>query len=338
MLEIDCSYGEGGGQIVRSALSLSVVTGTNIKLINIRSNRPNPGLAPQHITAVRSIAKLCNGKYSDLRKGEKELEFRPSGVKPGRFNFNIGTAGSITLVLQTLLIPTVFNNSKGDFKITIIGGTDVNWSPTFDYFNHVFLEHLMKVGFTIEAHLLRRGYYPKGGGEVVLKIKPNKNYSSLDLVSRGKFLKIVSIITSSHLPDHVPMRMKKSAARLLDNYSHVEIETFPDQPSYSPGTSILLYSKFENTVLGASNLGAKGVPAERVGAEVVEMLNVELENRGTVDINAADQLVPYLALIGGSITVRKISEHTKTNIWLVEQFFDKKFRVEDQKGFFKISF
>jgi RNA 3'-terminal phosphate cyclase (ATP) len=259
-------------------------------------------------------------------------------VKPGRFNFDIGTAGSITLVLQTVLIPAVFSKSKDDFEFTIIGGTDVNWSPTFDYFNHVFLEHLRKVGFPIEAQLVRRGYYPKGGGEVILKIKPNENYLSLDLVSRSKFLKIFGIINSSLLPDHVPMRMKKSAARLLDNYSHVEIETFPNQPSYSPGTSILLYSKFENTVLGASNLGAKGVPAERVGVEAAERLLLELENVGAVDINAADQLVPYLALIGGSITVRKISEHTKTNIWLVEQFFDKKFRVEDQKGFFKISF
>jgi RNA 3'-phosphate cyclase len=229
MLEIDCSYGEGGGQIVRSALSLSVVTGTDIKLINIRSNRPNPGLAPQHITAVRSIAKLCNGKYSDLRKGEKELEFRPSGLRPGKFKFNIGTAGSITLVLQTLLIPTVFNNSKGDFEITIIGGTDVNWSPTFDYFDHVFLEHLREVGIPIKTHLLRRGYYPKGGGEVVLKIKADQNYTGLDLVSRGELLNTFGIINSSLLPDHISLRMKNNVIRLLGNSSHVEIETFPNQ-------------------------------------------------------------------------------------------------------------
>jgi RNA 3'-phosphate cyclase len=345
MLEIDCSYGEGGGQLVRSAISLSAFTGIPIILTNIRSNRPNPGLARQHITAVQAVGKLCNANISEIRVGTDKLEFRPGNLKSGKFSFDIGTAGSITLVLQACLIPVILGDIQSYLELNLRGGTDVNWSPQFDYFRSVFIETLKLTGIYVQADILRRGYYPKGGGEVRVKIKknganvqaPENRFKKLSLTTRGNLLGIKGVIHSRKLPSHVSLRILSSAKQRLEKYSNVNIEIDSNGQSYSPGTGIVLAAEYEHSILGASALGALGVPAEQVGENAAEGLITELDGLGTVDVYLADQLVPYLAILGGELKVRELSSHTKTNIWLTEQFIKNPFQVKEQKGGFMVS-
>ncbi len=337
MLEIDCSYGEGGGQLIRTALALSAVLGKEIKLTKMRQNRANPGMAAQHITAVKAVGKLCNADYPDLKVGLQTLEFSPGLVKGGEFTFDIGTAGSITLVLQACMLPALFYGSKDVFKFKVRGGTDVNWSPTFDYFESVFIKNLETFGANVEINLIRRGYYPKGGGEVWVKIDSEAGYQKLDFTERGKLIKIYGIINNSRLPTNIPERIKRSVQNKLDDYSPIELSIDHHQDSYSPGCGVVLFANFEHSVLGASKLCKKGLPAEKVGECAVDNLLAELRSDAGVDIYAADQLIPYLALLGGTISTRKITEHTRTNIWLVEQFFNKKFKIIESSNMNKIS-
>ncbi len=338
MLDINCSYGEGGGQLVRSAVALSAVTGIPIKLTGIRANRPKPGLASQHITAIKAVAKLCNGNHSELQLGTTTLKFESGKVMSGKFEFDIGTAGSITLVLQACLLPALFGELKGELAIKVRGGTDVRWSPPFDYFSCVFLKHLRLLGIKAEAKLINRGYYPEGGGEGGLKITAGGNYKKLDITTRGKIIDISGIIHSRKLPSHVSRRMLEAAKSKLKNYSPINLQLDEGLQSKSTGTGLVLLANYKRSVLGASALGSKGIPAERVGSDAAEALITELEGSGAVDIYAADQLVPILALMGGELTVRSLSSHTKTNLWLTEQFLNKKFCVEEQKKSVKISY
>jgi len=338
MLVIDGSYGEGGGQIVRSSLALAALTQTEFKLINIRSGRSKPGLAPQHITAVKSIGKLCDGSYSGLQLGTKTLEFFPSKLQCGKFQFDIGTAGSITLVLQACLLPAIFYKSDGEFEIIVRGGTDVNWSPPIDYFRYVFLKHLKRLGVKIEVELIERGYYPKGGGEVKIRVIHSEDLKKLDLTDRGNLKAITGIINSRRLPSHIPHRILKAINEKLKGFNHPELQLDEASGGSSPGTGVVLLANYNRTVLGASALGAIGLTAERVGATAAEALITELRAGAAVDIYSADQLIPYLAMLGGELTVRQISSHAKTNIWLVEKFFKNKFRVIEQNNNFKISY
>lgn len=346
MLEIDCSHGEGGGQLVRSAIAFSAVLGVPIKLIKIRAGRSKPGLANQHITAIKSVGKLCNGTYDELRIGTSSLEFIPGELQGGSFNFDIGTAGSISLALQACILPAMFCKSEDTIEIRISGGTDVNWSPPIDYMKLVFLKHLQRLGADIELKLITRGYYPKGGGKVILTVRPKQNYNELNFSSRGKLKKISCIVHSRLLPSHIPERISQAAIEEIKNISQPNIRFDTTEKEHglgiqksprSPGTGIVLTADFENTVLGASALGAKGITAERVGASAASGLINELNGNGTVDLYAADQLIPFLAILGGEFTVREISMHTKTNIWLTEQFINKKIKVEDKEKYYKIS-
>ncbi|WP_455392879.1 RNA 3'-terminal phosphate cyclase [[Eubacterium] cellulosolvens] len=346
MQKIDGAYGEGGGQIIRSAISFSALTGIPVKLTNIRANRRNPGLAHQHITSVKAVAELSNAEYTSLRLGNSTLEFTPGRAKGGKFFFDIGTAGSITLVLQACLPVVLFSDEVEDVEIRIRGGTDVNWSPPFDYFKFVFLKNLERLGIKTQLILISRGYYPKGGGEAVLKIdlpgqNIDSNYRKLSFADRGKFIGITGIIHNRSLPSHIPHRIQQAAVKHLKEYPEIKI-SMDDQasglsPSQSPGTGIALAAEFERSTLGSSALGAKGLPAEKVGTDAASALKTELAGTGAVDIYAADQLIPYLAILGGELTVRELSLHTKTNIWLAEQFFDKKLQVEEHDEFYKIS-
>ncbi len=338
MLEIDGSYGEGGGQIIRSAIAHSAITGTPCKIINIRANRPNPGLAFQHITAIKAISKICNGIHSELTLGTRTFEFHPGKIKPGKFNFDIGTAGSITLVLQCCLLPAIFGEYEGEIKIKIQGGTDVNWSPQFDYFRLIFLKHLEKIGIKTDVKLIKRGYYPKGGGEVEIKVSPINKKNKMIFADRGKLNEISGVVHSRNLPSHVSKRILRAAKEKVEGYSPISIDTDDVNHSLSPGTGIVLCAEFECTTLGGSALGAKGIPAEQIGSEAADELINEINSGGAVDIYAADQLVPYLASLGGELSVQTLSQHTKTNIWLMERFIEKKFKINEQESLTKISF
>ena len=177
MLEIDGSYGEGGGQILRNAVALSVLTNKPIKILNIRANRPNPGIKAQHYVALKSIVEITNAEAKGLKIGSSQISFKPNKINGGIYKFDIGTAGSITLVFQACIL--ALTKCTENITIRLTGGTDVRWSPTWDYFQNVYLPLIKKMGITVQSKLILRGYYPKGGGEALITMKPTKKINPL---------------------------------------------------------------------------------------------------------------------------------------------------------------
>lgn len=334
MLIIDGSYGEGGGQILRTAVALSALTGKEIEIENIRAKRQKPGLQPQHLTAVESVRQICSGSVEGLEKGSQRILFKPGRIEGGKFEFDIGTAGSVPLVLQSVMLPAIFADASVDVKIK--GGTDTKMAPPIDYLKNIFLPIISGMGAKICIELLRRGYYPKGGGEVVAGINPCKYLSPL-LIKKRKISGIKGVVFASRLPEHVPQRISSSAEkRLKDAGFHTDIK-IEVSDAYSPGTGITIWTY--DTILGASALGEIGVPSEKVGAAAAETIISEIDSGATVDVHALDQIIPYMALASGrsSAQVREISMHAKTNMWLVERFLDVKFDVEKYGNLWKVS-
>jgi RNA 3'-terminal phosphate cyclase (ATP) len=329
MLEIDGSYGEGGGQLVRTAVALSAVTRKEIKITNIRKNRQNPGLKQQHLKALETAARICNANVSGLLPGSTELTFVPVEIKGGQYNIDIGTAGSISLLLQCLMPALPFAKEK--VELTIRGGTDVAWAPTVDYLQQVTFKALKQLGYAGDVTLKEHGYYPKGGGKVLASFEPCKLRGFTFLKEEEE---IKGISHASNLPAHVPARQAEAARmELLEvgYLSEIEIESFN---AFSTGSGITLWAGYK----GGSALGEKGLPAEKVGRHAAQEIIQELRTYASVDMHLADQLIPYMALAGNSsFTVRELSLHTATNIWVTEQFLDVKFKIEEKKGFFEVS-
>jgi RNA 3'-terminal phosphate cyclase (ATP) len=329
MLEIDGSYGEGGGQLVRTAVALSAVTGTEIRVTNIRKNRPNPGLKQQHLKALETAARICEARVSGLFPGSTELSFAPVEIKGGKYEIDIGTAGSITLLLQCIMPALPF--AKEEVELTVKGGTDVAWSPTIHYLQHVTFRALKRLGYSGSVILKEHGYYPKGGGEVSTFFKPCR-------LQGFHFLKeeeeIKGFSHASNLPTHVPLRQAKAASeRLMETgyLSQIEVQSFE---AFSTGSGITLWTGY----IGGSALGERGLPAEKVGKRAADEIVPELIAGASVDTHLADQLIPYMALAGNSsYTVRELSLHAATNIWITEQFLDVKFRIEEKEGLFEVS-
>jgi RNA 3'-terminal phosphate cyclase (ATP) len=326
MIEIDGSYGEGGGQLVRTAVALSIVTGKEISVKNIRKNRPNPGLKQQHLKALETAANVSEARVSGLFPGSTELAFAPMEIKGGKYNINIGTAGSISLLLQCLMPALPFANKKIELEIT--GGTDVAWAPTIDYLKYVTFRALREMGYAGDIILKDYGYYPKGGGRVVATFEPCK-LKGFQFTRREEEIKGIS--HASNLPTHVPLRQAEAAKiRLLEAGYSSQIES-KSSDAFSTGSGITMWTGY----LGGNALGKKGLPAEKVGRYVAEEIIMELKGKGSVDKFLADQLIPYMALAGNSsYTVEELSLHTLTNIWITEQFLDVKFKIEENNGLF----
>ena len=259
LIEIDGSYGEGGGQIVRTAVALSAVTGKPVRIKKIRQGRPKPGLAPQHAQAISSLARLCGAKMTGVEPGSPEISFDPGEIRGGHYQIDIGTAGSITLLMQCLM-PATFK-ADGPVSLEIRGGTDVRWSPTIDYFKNVFLPALTCFKAGVRLEIRQRGYYPKGQGSVVLNVEPSDLQSALLTGSGSATHRVEGISHCSNLPGHVARRQAESALQALkdtgiDAEVSQEILALP-----STGSGITLWSGFK----GASALGERGLPAEKVG-------------------------------------------------------------------------
>ncbi|USS41622.1 RNA 3'-terminal phosphate cyclase [Thermococcus aggregans] len=337
MKVIDGSYGEGGGQILRTSLALSVITGEPIKIINIRAKRPKPGLRPQHLYGVLALKELSNAEVRGASEGSTELEFYPKGIQAKHVKVPIKTAGSITLVLQALLPAMVFGDREVTFEIT--GGTDVPWSPPVDHLKHITLYALEKMGIKAEIQIKRRGHYPRGGGLVVGKVYPWEEKKSLIAT---KFERIYSFEGISHavrLPSHVSIRQAKAAKETLEKaYPSVPVKIKEEyyepgkDPHLGPGSGIVVWANTDVLRLGGDALGEKGKPAEVVGKEAAEELIEQLKPKHAVDMFLGDQLIPFLAFAGGEIWVSKITKHLVTNVWVVEQFFGKIFEVEGEIG------
>ncbi len=325
-IEIDGSFGEGGGQILRTALSLSCLTGSNLKLFNIRKGRKKPGLMPQHITCVLAVSEISNAQVFGKEIGSTELTFAPKEIRPGNCFFDIKTAGSSSLVLQTLLPPLIFADKSS--HIIIKGGTHVPFSPPFHYISEIFFPMLNRIGVQTESSVDKYGFYPKGGGEVHFKIFPVEKIKRLSLISRGKLLSLQGYSGVSKLPISIAGRQRDSVLRELSPlYADVQIL---DVPSSGEGTFVFLKSEYQNALAGFSSLGKRGKPAEDVGKEVAERFINFYKTSACLEPHLADQIVIYLSFAqeNSSFTTSRITQHLMTNLWVIEQFLNIRYEIK----------
>jgi RNA 3'-terminal phosphate cyclase (ATP) len=335
MVRIDGSEGEGGGQILRTAVSLSVITGTPVEVVNIRAKRPNPGLRPQHLTAIKVIADLFHANIENLKVGSDWIRFFPSDrFEGGSLKVDVGTAGSIPMILMAV-VPAV-SLSNNNLEIEITGGTDVKASPTIDYVRYVVGDAYRSIGIKFSCDVIRRGYYPKGGGIVKTVIEPCKEPGTLDLlVLREVAPRITSVCCQ--LPRHVAERQVSSALLSLEkkgircsNYS-ASIET-----SVSPGSSILVYSASDfGPHIGGDSIGELGKRAETVGSEAADRFLESALAQVPVDPFLADMLVLPLALAKGRSKYRiaRVTEHLRTNLRVASQMVagDCRYEIKRQQ-------
>jgi RNA 3'-terminal phosphate cyclase (ATP) len=333
-IEIDGSYGEGGGQILRTALALSAILKKPCTLHHIRSKRKNPGLQTQHLEGVEALARITEAETEGVEFGSQKIIFHPKRILPGDYHFEVRTAGSVTLLLQAVFLPLCL--APGTSNVTLVGGTHVPWSPPFHYFSQVLLPAVESMGVSVKAAIEKWGFYPRGGGRIKLKINPVRELKPISLVDRGSLKKVSGLSAISNLPRHVAERQKGQAFNRIQKELKIdpEIAILSDAPSLGPGSFLFLSAEYERTIGGFSSLGARGKPAEKVADEAVDSLRDYVASEGCIDPHLADQLVPFMALARGnsSFTTTRMTEHLLTNLWVIEQFLKVKILRSGERG------
>jgi RNA 3'-terminal phosphate cyclase (ATP) len=335
-LQIDGNYGEGGGQILRTTLSLSCLLKKPVEITNIRKGRKIPGLQPQHLTSVNACKSISEAEVEGNKLQSLTLKFSPQKIKGGDFTFNVAeekrSAGSTSLILQALFLP--LSLSEQSSHITLLGGTHVPWSPPFDYLKEIFLPMVRKIGCQMELQIRKWGWYPKGGGEVHCVIHPVEKLASLNLTERGRLLNLTGISVVSNLPTPIAERQKNQALKILKEKDFSPEIKIVQAPSIGQGTFFFLKAEFENSVAGFGALGEIGKRAEKIAEEACQEFLEFIVTKAAVDPHLSDQLIPYLALAEGqsSFTVSRISQHLLTNVWVVQQFLPTKITVEGDEG------
>ena len=332
MLEIDGRQKSGSGTILRLSIAFAAIKQEPLHIYNIRHKRRQPGLRPQHLESVITAAKLCNAEVEGTKLGSRELWFKPNDIISGEVKAEIGTAGSISMLLLTVL--PICAHAKGDVSVHIVnGGTDVRFAPTINYMKYVLLPVLEQMGLRASLTVKKFGYYPKGMGEVTLKVKPVHKLTPLRIEEFGEIQEIKGVSVCTFLEkQRVAERQAEAAMTTLRNYGYDPKIRFVNDRSntFQRGSSMVIWAKTsKGAILGGDAIGKLRKSSEAVGKEAVENLLKETEAKATVDVHLADMLVPYIALANGTSTylTRKITDHIDTNIWLTEKILGTKIQV-----------
>ncbi len=323
IIEIDGSFGEGGGQILRTSLSLSIITGKPFEIINIRAKREKPGLRPQHLASVNSAARISSAYVEGGEPRSLRLRFIPKNVKSGGYEFDIGTAGAVSLVFQTIFFPLALKG-KSSSIVSIRGGTHVRLSPSIEFLEKEWLLFMKRMGFRGDMKLKRAGFYPKGGGELISSIEPIESISPLVIKERGNLLKVFGISGVAGLSKGVAERGKERVLQILRGNNIPGVVEIRELPSYGRGAIVFLNTVFENTTVSYGTLGEIGKRMEVVAEEACQKLIDFLKSNATVDENMGDQLILPLSLATGKsfFKVPKITSHLKTNSEVVKRFLN----------------
>ena len=327
MLAIDGAHGEGGGQLLRTAVALAAITGRPIAIENIRARRPRPGLAAQHQTAIAAVAALCDAQVTGLGLRSRTLTFTPRRLRAGSHRFDIGTAGSVTLVLHALLPALVACGEPA--SVTLRGGTDVRAAPPLDYFARVTLPLLARIGIEAELVVHRRGYFPRGGGEVVLSVS-GAQLRPWDAPDSGALRGIGGLAHVAGIDPTIAERMRDAflaaLPATLQRAARMDVAALAADAAAGAGGAIVAWAETEHALLGAGRVAQRGVRAETLGTAVASELTSDLGAAASVDVHAGDQLLVYLALAGGgSFRTREVTSHARTAMWLIEQFLPLRF-------------
>lgn len=338
---IDGSHGEGGGQVLRTALTLSVLTGQSTRIEHIRAGRKKSGLRPQHLTAVRAAAAICDAELAGDALDSQTILFAPGKpAQAGAYTFDVrdaskgGSAGSVGLVLQTILLPLSLTGDAS--HITLRGGTHVPWAPSAFYLAHTFLPTLKRMGIETELDVSAWGFYPAGGGEIRVTIQGREGpLNPLRMIERGELTRIWGQAVATNLPAHIPQRMANRAQNVLAETGLAAQIKARRLGGAGPGTGIFTCAEYaavetgEPIVAGFTAYGRKGLPAERVAETVCEALLTHHHTAAPVDPHLADQLILPMALAGSAagapstIYTSRVSEHLLTNIWVIQQFMER---------------
>lgn len=323
-VHIDGSFGEGGGQVLRTSLTLAAITGRRLVIDNIRASRPNPGLAKQHLACVEAVCEICKGKCSGAGLCSTKLDFTPGNIMTGNFSFDIGSAGSASLVIQTVL-PVLFCAGSPS-TVTVTGGTHNSWAPPFDFLKESFVPAIGNIGFKVDCRLLRYGFFPAGGGKIIFEVQPKRSEKPIDLCGPMCKQNISAKIYTAKLPIHIFQKQRKL---LLDSGLNIEtIEHIDVTDSDSAGNCAVIRLVGGGRTTVFTGFGARGKPSEKVIAEVVQETRDFLESGAAVDHYLADQLLIYMAIQKtGRFITNELSNHLTTNIEVIKKFLSVNFAV-----------
>jgi RNA 3'-terminal phosphate cyclase (ATP) len=330
MITIDGSEGEGGGQVLRNACALSLVTGQPFRITNIRGRREKPGLMRQHLTAIEAACALGGADCEGLAIGASEILFRPGSVVAGDYRFAVGTAGSTSLVLQTILMPLL--RADGPSRLVLDGGTHNMMAPPFDFLERAFLPIVNRMGPRVEARLIRHGFFPRGGGRIEVDIAPAP-LAPIDCVARGERLRVSATALFAGLPFDIADRELKTARKSLPDWPEDAflVRQLPEE--LGPGNALLLEAEFEQVTEIVTGFGKLGVSAESLAKNAAQRMAGYLASPAFAGPYLADQLLlPFALAGGGAFTTVKPSQHARTAADVIALFTGQRFRFEQQEN------
>lgn len=320
MKNIDGAIGEGGGQVLRTCLALSIVTGQGFNIQNIRAGRKNPGLRPQHLSALKLAADISNAKVGGAVIGSTQVSFSPQSAQAGKYKLDIGTAGSTLLVLQTIYLPLCLLERPSSFSIS--GGTHVPYAPSFDYIDQHWSYYMKRIGIEINCELSLAGFYPRGGGRILVNVTPVESIKPLNINQRGDLKQIRGISAVSNLERRIAERQRERVINRLGSKYPLNDIRIKQIPSKYKGTTLFLVCEFDNSQSCYFSLGALGKPAEQVADEVCDKIENFLSTDSALDEYLADQLLLPLSFANGNSTfsIAKVTSHLLTNAQVIQEF------------------